>query len=161
MSENDEREFDALLSGCLKQSLDMHVGRCERRFRYYLADLRRVAWKQRTWLLGAFMSGMAATVALLWATPMLRPGPSAPNEIPTVVKTDTVTQPGPTIPGVERVVQSHTTDEGVMLFGNDIPVRVFHRQQLQQTRWLNDKQQVQSEQTTPQDDTVFIRVPTY
>jgi hypothetical protein len=65
------------------------------------------------------------------------------------------------IPAVERVVQSHTTDEGVVLFGNETPVRVLRRQGLQQTRWLNAQQQVQAEQTTPQDDLVFIRVPTY
>jgi hypothetical protein len=59
------------------------------------------------------------------------------------------------------VAQSHLTDEGVMMLGDDTPVRVLHRQRLEPTRWPNDRQQMQEEQGQPQDELVFIKLPTY
>lgn len=159
MSRHDEEQFDAMMSGFFKDSLDPQLGRSERSFRRHLNDTIRNAWKQRTWLMGAFVTGMAASVALLWAGPLFRAASPAPtqNEFSQGIG-------GPTntiVPAVERVVQSHTTDEGVMVFGNDTPVRVLHRQSSENTRRLDGQQQVHEEQGPPQDEFVFIKMPTY
>lgn len=162
MSERDDEQFDAMLSGFFTDALDPQRGRAERGFRRYLNDASRAAWRMRTWVIGAFATGMAASVAVLWATPLLRgpsTGPAAAPPLADVTPADRSTPPF--IPAVERVVQSHTTDEGVMVLGDDTPVRVLRRQQLQRTHWANDPQGEQEERSTPQDELVFIKVPTY
>lgn len=160
MSRRDEEQFDAMLSGFFKDSLEPQLGRAERSFRRHLNDTLANAWRQRTWVIGAFMTGMAASVALLWAGPLFRaasPGPTPSASVSPV-------NAGPDsaiVPAVERVVQSNTTDEGVMVFGNDTPVRVLHRQSVENTRRLDDRQQVHEEQGPPEDEFVFIKMPTY
>lgn len=161
MSERNDEQFDAMLSGFFKDSLEPHVGRSERYFRRYLDDTARAAWKQRTWLIGAFFTGMAASVAVLWASPLFRTI-SVPSSVETRQVSDSGDKPvSPMLPSVERVVQSHTSDEGVMMLGGDTPVRVLRRRGTEQMRWLDERQQVQAEQVTPRDDIVFIKVPTY
>jgi hypothetical protein len=166
MSELDDEQLDAMLQGFFARSLDPQKGRAEWSFRRYLKDTRQVAWRQRTWLLGAFVTGMAASIAMLWASPIFRvvtPGTSPSTNIVADSNGPQSDHPvSPTIvPSVERVVQSHTTDQGIMLFGDDTPIRVFRRQQLKQKQWLDSRQQIQAEQTTPQDELVFIKMPTY
>jgi hypothetical protein len=164
MSERDDEQFDAMLSGFLKNSLDPQRGRSEWNFRRYLNDASRNAWKQRTWLIGAFFTGMAASVAMLWASPLFRTAAPTGGQVAvsSVDKTQTNSTNHQTIvPAVERVVQSHTTDQGIMLFGDDTPVRVLRRQRLEQTRWLNGQQQIESQQTVPQEELLFIKMPTY
>ncbi|HSU69385.1 MAG TPA: hypothetical protein VLJ39_21040 [Tepidisphaeraceae bacterium] len=162
MSERNDEQFDAMLGGFFKDSLEPHVGRSERYFRRYLDDAARAAWKQRTWLIGAFFTGMAASVAMLWASPLFR-AISAPSGTETRQVSDSGEKapPSPMLPAVERVVQSHTTDEGVMVLGGDTPVRVLRRHGTEQTRWLDERQKVQAEQVTPRDDLVIIKMPTY
>lgn len=161
MSERDDEQFDAMMSGFFRDALDPQLGRSERSFRRHLNDMLRSAWRQRSWVIGAFATGMAASVAMLWAVPLLR-GPS-PVAAPTgvVSRGGNDVQPETVVPAVERVVQSHTTDEGVIVLGDDTPVRVLHRRQMEQTRWLNDPRHAHEEQGTPQDEMVFIKMPTY
>jgi len=164
MSELDDEQLDAMLHGFFAKSLDLQHGRAEWSFRRYLKDTARSAWRQRTWLVGAFITGMAASIAMLWASPLFR---AAAPSTGTVAVSENTGSSGdhtvsPTIvPSVERVVQSHTTDQGIMLFGDNTPIRVLRRQQLKQQQWLDSRQQVQAEQTTPEDELVFIKVPTY
>ena len=161
MSERDDEQFDSMLSGFFKETLDPQRGRAERGFRRHLDEAARSAWRLRTWVIGAFATGMAASVAMLCAGPLFRaamtPSSPAPNSI--VASGDKSNLP--VLPNIERVVQTHTTDEGVMVLGDDTPVRVLRRQRLDQTRWTDDRHDVQQEQTTPQDEWVFIKMPTY
>jgi len=164
MSELDDEQLDAMLQGFFAKSLDPQQGRAEWSFRRYLKDVRQVAWRQRTWLLGAFITGMAASIAMIFATPLFQA--AAPSANTVTVSENNGSQgdrhTSPTIvPSVERVVQSHTTDQGIILFGDNTPVRVLRRQQLKQKQWLDARQQIQAEQTTPQDELVFIKMPTY
>lgn len=159
MSERDDEQFDAMLSGFFQETLEPQRGRAERGFRRHLDEAARSAWRLRTWVIGAFATGMAASVAMLWAIPLISSDNSGSSNSSVHVAEG---KPAPeVIPNVERVVQTHTTDEGVMVLGDDTPVRVLRRQQLDQTRWTNDRHDVQQEQTTPQDEWVFIKMPTY
>jgi hypothetical protein len=160
MSQLDEEQFDAMMGGFFKDALNPQLGRSERTFRRHLNEALRSAWRQRTWVIGAFATGMAASVAMLWAVPAFRTASPSPAPAGMVSQASTGSN-GATIPEVERVVQSHTTDEGVMVLGDDTPVRVLHRQRLEQTRWLNDPQHARQEQGVPQDEMVFIKMPTY
>jgi hypothetical protein len=159
MSLQEEEQFDAMLSGFFKGALDPQLGRSERSFRRHLNDALGSAWRQRTWLIGAFMAGVAASVAMLWAGPLFRAAlPS--SSVESVSRANSgFTQTA--VPAVERVVQSHTTDEGVMMLGNDTPVRVLRRQRIENTRRLDEQQQVHEERGTPEDEFVFVKVPTY
>ena len=157
MSQRDEEQFDAMMSGFFKDALDPQLGRSERNFRRHLKDTMRSAWQQRTWLVGAFVTGMAASVVMLWAGPLFRAASPAPTRNEALSKVDSTQN---VIPAVERVVQSHTTDEGVMVFGND-PVRVLRRQRVENTRRMDDQKQIHEEQGAPEDEFVFIKLPTY
>ena len=150
-----------MLRGFFSDALDRQLGRCEHGFRSYLKEASRAVWRQRTWVIGAFATGMAASVAALWAGPLFwSAGPRSNSPSAHVSEANTGSSLAK-LPAIERVVQSHVTDEGVMMLGDDTPVRVLHRQRLEQTRWLNDRQQIHEEQGAPQDEMVFIKMPTY
>lgn len=145
------------MSGFFRDALDPQLGRSERNFRRHVKDTLRSVWQQRTWLVGAFVTGMAASVAMLWAGPLFRVASPASATNQVVSKGD---QPASVIPAVERVVQSQTTDEGVMMLGDD-PVRVLRRQRIENTRRMDDQKRIHEEQGTPEDEFVFIKLPTY
>ncbi len=104
---------------------------------------------------------MAASVAVLWATPLFH-GPALRSR--QVLETHEV-QPADALPralpAITRVVQSHTTDEGIVVADDNTPFHVVRRRQIEQTRWLDGQHNVQAEQVTPQDDLVYVKVPTY
>lgn len=160
MSERDDEQFDAMLSGFFHETLEPQRGRAERGFRRHLDEGARSAWRLRTWVMGAFATGMAASVAMLWAVPLLMPAHSGPSRSGVHVAEGQPASAG-VVPNVQRIVQTHMTDEGVMVLGDDTPVRVLRRQQLDQTRSSDDRRDGQKEQTTPQDEWVFIKMPTY
>lgn len=162
MPEMNDEQLDALLGDFLKQTLSAQQGRAEQHFRRYLQGEARVSWKQRSWLLGAFASGMAASVAALWAAPMFRaahtPGvgpernPLSPNRHVVSAK--------PIPPAMQRDVQSQTIDEGVLVLQDNTPYRVLRLRQIERTRWFNDQAKVREEQVTPRDDLIFIKLTT-
>lgn len=159
MAERDEEQLEALLRQFLSDELDGRVGWSERRFRQYLSSAAATAWRQRAWLIGAFVSGMAASVAVLWAAPLFLHSARPP------VGDDISVRPaGPNVNAVpadmERFVQSRTMDEGIIMVG-DAPVRVLHRQALEQRRRSEAPGKVGGEQITPRDDLIFIKLPTY
>lgn len=159
MSERDDEQFDAMLSGFFEETLDPQLGRAERGFRRHLDDAARSAWRLRSWVIGAFATGMAASVAMLWAVPLLTStNPGAPTSSVRVAEGN---PPSQVVPNVERVVQTNTTDEGVMVLDNDTPVRVLRRQQVDQTGPANGPGNTQAERAAPQDEWVFIKMPTY
>jgi hypothetical protein len=159
MSQRDEEQFDAMMSGFFKDALDPQLGRSERSFRRHLNDTVRSAWRQRTWLVGAFITGMAASVAMLWAGPLFRAASPASAPMQAVSKANTGGET--VVPAIERVVQSHTTDEGVMVLGDGMPVRVIRRERVENTRRMDDQKQIHEEQGSPEDELVFIKLPTY
>lgn len=162
MPELNDQQLDALLGEFLNDSLEVQRGRAEQHFRRYLQGEVRVAWKQRTWLMGAFLSGMAASVAALWAAPLFR----APHGLERSPQSNLAGAQEPIIaarpipPAMQRVVQSQTIDEGVLVLDNNTPYRVLRRRAIERTRWFNDQAKVQHEQVTPRDDLIFIKLTT-
>jgi hypothetical protein len=156
MPELNDEQLDNLLGDSLNESLDPQRGRAEAYFRQYLRGEARVAWKQRAWLIGAFVGGMAASVAALWAAPWFRAADPSPHRSPV----SQATSPQLIAPAVQRVVNSQTIDEGVLVLDDNTPVRVLRRRAVERTRWFNQEEQVQREQVTPKDDFVFIKLTT-
>lgn len=159
MAERDDEQLEALLRQFLSDELDGRLGRSERRFRQYLSAAAATAWRQRAWLIGAFVSGMAASVAVLWATPLLR-HPARPPMVDEASTRASGTTMNAVPADLERFVQSRTTDEGIIMVG-DAPVRVLHRQALEQKRLPAAPGKTGGEQLTPRDDMIFIKLPTY
>src|SRR6185312_6568307 len=125
-------------------SLDGQRGRSESFFRHHLKTESRLAWRTRNFLIGAFGAGLAATVAALWATPILHPSPR-PNIVSNLQQMDLPTaNPDLIHPVIEHVVNSRTRDEGVMMLDDDTPVRVFRRQAVERTRYFDEHDSVQS-----------------
>jgi len=157
MAEPDEEQLDAMLRGFLGETLNPKLGAAERHFRQHLEAEKRIAWRQRSWLIGAFISGIAASVAVLWAAPVFHHDSTPPKQI--AVKpsdSDPVARPV-----IERLVSSRTSDEGVMMLDDDTPVRVYHRQAIEQTRWFDEHEQMTAQELSPRDDVVFVKLVTY
>jgi len=162
MSEQDDEPLDVLLREFFRDQLDVVRGRAEEHFRQHMRAASTTAWRRRVWLVGAFVSGLAASVAVLCAGPLFRHFERAPQ----LVRQDPP-GPGPLAaaatlisPTFEKTVQSRTTDEGIVMLG-DTPVRVVHRQSVERTRWFDGQDNVSAEEETPQDDVTLIKLTTY
>src|SRR6476646_1775647 len=70
MPEQDEQKLDATLAEYFRGSLDGQRGRSEAAFRQYFKGESKLAWRTRSFLIGAFGAGLAASVAVLWASPI-------------------------------------------------------------------------------------------
>jgi hypothetical protein len=164
-SELDQFDADDSLDATLKEffsgSLSGQVGRAEREFQSHLRSEAKSGRRQRTLLILAFTGSMAATIAGLWASPLLRT--IAPVKTQSLVKADPspVTAPAtPVMDVVEHLTASRTIDEGVMMLEGE-PVRVYRKHSLEQTNVLDENDQVTSQETTPSDTLVFVKVNTY
>ena len=168
MPDRDDPQLDAMLTDFFRDALEGQRGRSERHFRAYVKAAAQSAWRQKAWLIAAFTSGVAASVAALWASPLLRsantprerwvnsglvqPGTESPPELAIAAG----------LPIVERVVRSQTTDEGIILLKDDTPVRVVRRRGMEQTRWYDERDDaVRAQQVTPKDDVLLIKLTTY
>ena len=158
MPEQDEEKLDATLAEFFRGKLDGQRGRSEAAFRQYLKGDSKLAWRTRSFLIGAFGAGLAASVAVLWASPIFHTNlPHAPFAGPSPSQVD----PSIVHPVVERIVDSHTSDEGVIMLDEETPVRVLRRQAIEQTRYYDQFDQVQSQEVTPRDDLVLMKLTTY
>lgn len=161
MAEPDEDQLESLLREYLSESLDPQRGRSEQYFRGYLEHSSQSVWRRRVWLVGAFVSGIAASVAALWASPLFRLGtPGHGSPLAVVGPNPSLVTPAIT-PVAEQVIQTRLTDQGVILLDDNTPVRVVHRQVLRQTQWFDDRDGVRSREVTPQDDLLLIKLTTY
>jgi hypothetical protein len=163
-SEHDQFDADDSLDATLREffagSLAGQMGRAEREFQVHLRSQAKAGRRQRTLLILAFTGSMAATIAGLWASPLLKT--IAPARHDQIVKTDPP-KTAPAIPVadvVEHLTASRTIDEGVMML-QDTPVRVYRRHALDQTNVLDENDNVTSQETTPSDTLVFVKVNTY
>jgi len=154
MIERDDEQLDLMLRDYFSQALEGRQGRSETHFRQYLKAESKALWRQRSFLFGAFVSAMAASVAVLWATPIFH-STTPVRSVGQVAKSDSVQ------PVIERVVSSSTSDEGIVMLDDDTPVRVFHRQEIEQTRWFDEHEKMQAQQITPRDDLLFVKLVTY
>jgi hypothetical protein len=152
MTEQDNDQFDFALRDYFRDSLEGQQGRAGEYFHRYLKSESKALWRQRSFLIGTFISGLAASVAVLWATPIFHQSapPSKHVESASVIQ-----------PVIERLVSSQTSDEGVVMLDDDTPVRVFHRQSIEQTRWFDEHEKVEAQELTPRDDVVFVKLATY
>ena len=157
MRERDDEQLEVLLKEFFSEALDGQRGRAELHFRRYLDQAMRAAWRQRTWLIGAFGTGLAASVVALWASPLLRVVPQTPHD----ASSGTFAQQASLAPAVEQVVNSRTVDEGVVMLDENTPVRVLRRRSVEQTRWFDEHAVVKAQKVTPRDDLTLIRLTTY
>ncbi|HEY8749071.1 MAG TPA: hypothetical protein VIM11_13900 [Tepidisphaeraceae bacterium] len=160
MSEHDDEQLDATLGEFFRVSLHGQDGRSESFFRQHLKAESRLAWRTRSFLIAAFGAGLAASVAVLWATPIFHNQPPADQR---VVKINEGPRVDPALfhPVVERTVDSHTSDEGVIMLDEDTAVRVYRRQAIERTRYFDEHDAVQSQEVTPRDDLVLMKLTTY
>ena len=159
MPEQDDKQLDATLADFFRGALDGQCGRSESFFRQHLKAESRLAWRTRSFLIGAFGAGLAASVAVLWASPVFRAGatprPSITGDLKPSVDSSLVQ------PVVEHWVDSRTSDEGVIMLDDETPVRVLRRQAIEQTRYYDEHDAVRSQEVTPRDDLVLMKLTTY
>jgi hypothetical protein len=159
MPEQDEEQLDATLADFFRGSLDSQRGRSESFFRQHLKAESRSAWRTRSFLIGAFGAGLAASVAVLWASPMFHGQPPANRQV--VTNEGNAIDPALFHPVVERVVDSRTSDEGVIMLDDETAVRVYRRQAIERTRYFDEHDSIQAQEVTPRDDLVLMKLTTY
>jgi hypothetical protein len=152
----DNEQLDLMLADFFRDSLETQCGQAERGFRRYLKSEAAASWRQRAFLIGTFVSGLAASVAVLWAAPVFHHDTTPTKRIAAAPPSDPVARPV-----IERLVSSRTSDEGVMMLDDDTPVRVYHRQAIEQTRWFDEHEQMTAQELSPRDDVVFVKLVTY
>jgi hypothetical protein len=162
-SEHDHHEADDSLDATLHEFFDRtlsgQVGRAERDFQSHIRAQAKQGRRQRTLLILAFSGSMAATIAGLWASPLLRTiGPAKQQS--SQARGDQQAVATPVIDVVEHVTKSRTIDEGVVLL-EGTPMRVFRRQAVEQVNTLDQNAQLKSQETTPSDSLVFVKMNTY
>jgi hypothetical protein len=161
MSEPDDQQLDAVLKGFLCEALDGQRGRAEQSFRRQVMSetAPRSRWRLNAWMIGSFGFGaaVAASMAVLWASPLLHTTQPRGEAGPRPLTTTAASIP----PAIEQVVQSQLVDEGTMVLEGGTPVRVFRRQGVEQTRWFGRDAKVRAQEIVPQDDVVFIKLTTY
>jgi hypothetical protein len=158
MPEQDEQKLDATLAEFFRGTLDGQRGRSEAAFRQYLRGESKLAWRTRSFLIGAFGAGLAASVAVLWASPIFHASSPART---LADDTNSRSDAGLVHPVVERSIDSRTSDEGVIMLDEETPVRVLRRQSIEQTRYFDQYDKVQSQEVTPRDDLVLMKLSTY
>ena len=158
MPEQDEQKLDATLAEYFRGTLDGQRGRSEAAFRQHLRAESKLAWRTRSFLIGAFGAGLAASVAVLWASPMFHV--NSPVRTVSSGSTNGV-DPSLVHPVVERIIDSRTSDEGVIMLDEETPVRVLRRQAIERTRYYDEHDTVQSQEVTPRDDLVLMKLTTY
>jgi len=164
-SEHDQLDPDDSLDATLREffagTLNGQIGRAEREFQLHLRKQAKAGRRQRTLLILAFAGSMAAMIAGLWASPLLRTLVPVKSEL-TLGKSGSP-QTLPTTPVsdvVEHVTKSQTIDEGVMLL-EGTPMRVYRRQAIDQVNTLDGNDHLKSQETTPSDTLVFVKMNTY
>lgn len=161
MFEQDDPQLDATLRAFFRDTLDAHRGGAERGFRRHVKAEARGAWRNRSFLIGAFASGLAASVAVLWATPLFRPMTQSRPPVAVNAPGEPARADAAFVPVVERVVNSQTSDEGVVMLDDETPVRVYRRQAVERTRWFDENDAVRAQEVTPHDDLVLMKLTTY
>jgi hypothetical protein len=154
----------------LSAELDGQVGRAEARFREMLAgqqarqapDSYRLPTLFRGRTLGLIGAALAASLAGLWAGPAIqRMAPSSPtSDSHQTSPTQGVTTVSDG-PFVEQTVHSQTFDDGTFMDEESNPVQILRRRDVEQTRWFNDKQQLQAQEVVPSDHVVYVKLKTY
>jgi len=159
---------ETLLKEYLSDELDRQAGRAEASFRQFLAPeagdeesglpLFRLPQGFGGWSMSLIGAALAASLAALWAGPSLRPL-AAPTP---------VAQPGnggaslvnnPAV--VQQDMQSQTFDAGTFMLDRDTPVRVIRRHDVERTRWFDQNQQLEGEQTVPEDHVIYVPIKAY
>jgi hypothetical protein len=152
--------LDATLREFFAGTLNGQVGRAEREFRSHLRSEAKHGRRQRSLLILAFTGGLAATIAGLWASPLLRTIGADKQSFPQVRVTADPVAPTPVADVIEHVSKSRTIDEGIMML-EDTPVHVFRRQAVDEVNTLDGNDQLTSQETTPSDNLVFVKMNTY
>src|SRR5258706_10682169 len=145
MTEQEDPQLDATLREFFHDALDGRRGGSEQFFRRHLKADARVAWRSRSFLIGAFVSGLAASVAVLWATPLFHAMTPERRPVAVGIPGDSAPAQSGMGPMMERVVNSRTSDEGVVMLDDETPVRVYRRQAVERTRWFDENDSVQAQ----------------
>ena len=161
----DDGEVDALLRDFLHAELDGQLGRAKAHFRDHLrgpgtgsAGPGSTPGPRRSfggWVVGIVGGAMAASIAALWAGPLLR----TPVRHPTA----------PALPVAhyqfdldDVTLSTQTRDGGTVLLGDGrTPARRIYRNELKQIRWVDPEHDVSFEKIVPRQTIMLIEMDTY
>ena len=173
--EQQDQDLERLLREHLAAELDGQLGRSRRAFEQHLAHTRTAAPSltasrpaaQKTWLLAAAVgTAVAASLAALWAVPIVRTshpvpvvGTAAPmtNSLPA---TQTA-EPPSRWQQVEQVTRSISLDRGVVIIDDHTPARLIRRVATERTQWVDPQRGVSIEAIVPRENVSLISLDTY
>jgi hypothetical protein len=179
--EESDDQLDAMLRTHLTSRLDAQLGRARRAFEAHLAESRpqqgtASAVRSRFWVIGVVGTALAASIAALWAVPIVWPGATTPlakhttdvpQPLPPVLPRATTSsrtaavQAGTGWEQVGSVVSCISHDKGVVLIGNDTPARVVQQFETERMQFVCPTRGVRVEIEVPRQTTNLIPLDTH
>jgi hypothetical protein len=190
-SGRDDARLDATLRGFLCAELDGQLGRARAAFEaratpstrstHGAAQRQRRFSRSRVWVIGVAGAGtaMAASLAAVWAVPLLGRMSSHTTATTTSIVTPLLPSPHAESPGVtadttaagatgdadwqpvQQVTSSATLYQGVLLVGGKAPARVVRNLSTERTEWFDPDRNIRMETTVPRENVMLINVDTY
>ena len=192
-SGRDYARLDATLRGFLGAELDGQLGRARAAFEARAIPSTRSAHgaaahrqhrvsRSRVWAIGLTGAGaaMAASLAAVWAVPLLGRMSSHTTATTTSIVTPLLPSPNSDLPRatadktaagatggdadwqpVQQVTSSATLYQGVLLVGGKAPARVVRNLSTERTEWFDPERNIRMETTVPHENVMLINVDTY
>ena len=179
----DRDPLEAALGRHLSTRLDGQLGRAEAAFLQHLqqphatsgipGDTRSYGWKIGAWALAGSGALLAASIALFALMPVLRgtansdatPGRVATTgsgiESPGSIAANTDSHTPNNEPLRVRQVVSRMVDDGTYVGDENVPLRRYRLQQVEQRLFYDARTGVRVQVTVPSEGVTYIEMPTY
>lgn len=163
MCDVSDDNLDYLLHDYFAARLDGQVGRASARFREHVEDERNdAAMSARRnrraaygWAIGLAGSALAASVAVMAAGPGFWPGQRGTHSSHSP-RNEAVAGPV-----MYTQVVGGTIDEGTYLVNDELPVRKYRRERLEQATWYDAEMNARVQVTVPREDVMYVEMVTY
>jgi hypothetical protein len=154
----EKTQFDEMLSAGLHDALDGQRGRALAAFREQPRTEAMWRWRPALWS-GLGLAAAAVLAVSVWIGGEASTEPSTP-----LIAQGPTIQP-PVLAAGPNELQRYTVwrnyDQGPRVLADNVPVREYRRQVLQQVRWRDPQTQAEMAYTVPRNDLVFVQMTTY
>jgi hypothetical protein len=160
MNDKMNDPLDDLLREHFRSELDGQLGKAAKSFAAEVKRGRRIGAAdagRRLVIWGVWTAGaIAASVGIVWGF-ATRLSPVLPTVISDATTTSASNDPLP----LQRVVESHSIDEGTILLGDAGPVRRVREQVIETTTFYDPESHAQLEFSVPRERMMLVGLHTY
>jgi hypothetical protein len=189
--ESNDPQRDETLRRHFAAALDGQAGRARAAFERHVEQQRGAPGRGRTrprgaragmWVVAGVGAAMAASLAAIWAVPLMRTTPPTPSasvnhagpaalghsqamvaatSLPSPTTAAALAADGSRWTQVGLAVTSAAVDEGVVVIDDRTPARIVKRLSIERTQWVDPARGVRVETVVPRERTMLIDMDTY